>query len=118
MHDCCFRGGASYGTLLRKGNGMRNKFGTPNALRADGSHDIGADSVATLLAAPWDTVVMNDYTQADILPPNVAHTCGGSLPNHQPNAAPTHPGSTCDAGSSARRAARLSGTGKGGAGAS
>ena len=35
-HDCCFRGGATLTSLLEKGNGMRNKFGSPNAQRADG----------------------------------------------------------------------------------
>ena len=75
FQDSCLRGGASFITLLEKGNGMAEKFATPNARREeDGSYDIGAPTVPTLLAEttttaeqsdkPWDYIIMNDYTQA------------------------------------------------------
>jgi len=60
----CLRGGASLKTLLEKGNGMRNKFESPNAMRPDGSYDIGAPTVQELLKHNdgWHYVVMNTYS--------------------------------------------------------
>ncbi|GKY90771.1 hypothetical protein MPSEU_000049900 [Mayamaea pseudoterrestris] len=63
--DSCLRGGASLQSLFKDGNGMRQTFATPPALREDGSHDIGAPCVRALLQSQtWDFVVMNDHTQA------------------------------------------------------
>lgn len=66
----CLRGGASWKGLLKNGNGMAEKFRTPNALSPDGSYDIGASTVEELLAAPqaWDFVVMNTYSQEAAIP--------------------------------------------------
>ena len=53
-HDCCFRGGASYTSLLAKGSGMARVFP---------AEDIGAPTVESLLeGATWDFCVMNDFT--------------------------------------------------------
>lgn len=61
----CLRGGASWASILREGNGMTEKFAVPNAKRADGSYDVGAPTVQDLLAVPdgWNFVVMNTYSQ-------------------------------------------------------
>mmetsp|Transcript_79949 Transcript_79949/g.222762 ORF Transcript_79949/g.222762 Transcript_79949/m.222762 type:complete len:315 (-) Transcript_79949:395-1339(-) len=61
----CLRGGASWKSLLQGGNGMKDKFMTPNALEPDGSYDIGAPTVEALLSDSigWDFVVMNTYSQ-------------------------------------------------------
>ena len=53
--DSCLRGGVGLSQLLAKGNGMEAKFG---------ADDHGSPDVASLLARPWDYVVINDYTQA------------------------------------------------------
>ena len=43
---------------------MQKKFNTAPAKRGDGSFDIGAPTVVSLLAGQsWDFVVLNDYTQ-------------------------------------------------------
>ena len=74
--DSCLHGGTRFCTLIKKGNGMEEKWATHNALLPDGSFDIGAPDVQTILggaagaeAPSWDFVVMNDYTQgpADVL---------------------------------------------------
>ena len=69
--DSCLRGGASFISLLKYGNGMEQKFATPAAMRDDGSYDIGSPTVRDLLVdtpvrdgSSWDFVVMNDFTQA------------------------------------------------------
>jgi len=62
----CLRGGASWTSLLRNGNGMEEKFSTPNAKKADGTYDIGSPTVAELLASEpdgWHYVVMNTHSQ-------------------------------------------------------
>jgi hypothetical protein len=41
----CLRGGVSFRSLLKHGNGMSDKWNTPNALLEDGSFDIGALTV-------------------------------------------------------------------------
>lgn len=65
--DSCLRGGASLVSLLTKGNGMKEKFNAPTAVRKDGSRDIGAATVTDLLSnRPWDFVVMNDHTQGPV----------------------------------------------------
>jgi len=77
--DSCLRGGANVSTLFEKGNGMRNKFATPAALKPDGTYDIGSPTVEALLssssensnnttsaAAAWDYVIINDHTQAPV----------------------------------------------------
>lgn len=63
--DSCLRGGSTFASLLAKGNGMASKFASPNALKPDGSHDVGAPTVRALLIdrGPWDFVVLHDYTQ-------------------------------------------------------
>ena len=67
--DSCLRGGAKLVSLLTDGNGMSVKFATENALRYDGTHDVGSPSVESLLCGDgvdgkrWDFVVMNDHTQ-------------------------------------------------------
>jgi hypothetical protein len=66
VQDSCLRGGATLPSLLDKGNGMRDKFQTPPAVKADGKHDIGAATVKSLLSEKWDFVVLNDYTQAPV----------------------------------------------------
>ena len=44
---------------------MAKKFSTPNALRLDGTSDVGASSVRDLLEGQrWDFVLMQDFTQA------------------------------------------------------
>ncbi|CAB9516449.1 expressed unknown protein [Seminavis robusta] len=67
--NSCLRGGASIISLWEQGNGMRNKFRTHNALRPDGSYDIGAPTVKSLLEDKdhnkrFDFVVINDHTQS------------------------------------------------------
>lgn len=63
--DSCLRGGASLVSILRKGNGMAGKFASPNALRPDGTYDIGSPTVMDLLGSKaWDFVIMNDHTQS------------------------------------------------------
>ena len=65
VQDSCLRGGASLVSILEKGNGMEEKFGTPNAKREDGTYDTGAATVRELLAEePWDFLILNDHTQA------------------------------------------------------
>jgi hypothetical protein len=66
IQDSCLRGGATLPSLLEKGNGMKDKFQTLPAVKADGSHDIGAATVKDLLAQKWDFVILNDYTQAPV----------------------------------------------------
>lgn len=84
--DSCLRGGVSLVGLFQQGNGMRNKFRTPNA-RIDNSdtYDIGASTISQLLGGGcnesndnevvnedkknvkqqhhWDFAIMNDHTQ-------------------------------------------------------
>jgi len=70
--DSCLRGGASLPSLWTKGNGMRNKFATPNALISNNnstseepSYDIGAPSVQALLENDsFDFAILNDHTQS------------------------------------------------------
>ena len=69
--DSCLKGGASLVSLWQKGNGMRTKFGTENALQPDGSYDIGAPTIPSLLKVAdvtqkrsWDVCIMNDHTQS------------------------------------------------------
>lgn len=65
VQDSCLRGGASLVSLPTKGNGMATKFATPNALRPDGTYDIGSPTVQDLLTSnSWDFVIMNDHTQS------------------------------------------------------
>jgi hypothetical protein len=64
IQNSCLRGGASLPSLLKRGNGMKDKFQTTTAVKADGTHDIGAATVKDLLSEKWDFVVLNDYTQA------------------------------------------------------
>jgi len=68
--DSCLCGGARFASLIKKGNCMQKKWATPQAQGPDGSYDIGAPTVASLLLgngverkAAWDYAVMNDYTQ-------------------------------------------------------
>lgn len=63
--DSCYRGNATLSSLFQDGNGMSVKFQTANALRPDGTYDIGADSVTSLIQQQkgWDFVVINDHTQ-------------------------------------------------------
>jgi hypothetical protein len=67
--DSCLRGGANVTGLYAKGNGMKEKFATPNAKKADGTtYDVGSPTVVDLLAPgnKWDYVVINDHTQAPV----------------------------------------------------
>ena len=48
VQDCCLKGGATFEKLLDHGSGVAKKFATPNAQRADGSHDVGAPTVRAL----------------------------------------------------------------------
>jgi len=61
----CLKGGQSWSGLLRRGNGMQEKFASPNALLPDGTYDVGAATVQELLDDPrgWDFVVLNTYSQ-------------------------------------------------------
>lgn len=61
----CLHGGQSWKTLLKKGNGMSEKFRTPNAILPDGTYDIGAQSVQALFSevGGWDFAVLNTYSQ-------------------------------------------------------
>lgn len=70
IQNSCLRGGASLVSLFKDGNGMGEKFASPNALKDDGSFDVGADTVEELLTDPagWDFAVLNDYTQAPARP--------------------------------------------------
>ena len=67
--DSCLRGGSSFSTLWKKGNGMKKKFNSTNALMMDEYgyiYDIGAPTVYDLLigdySQDWDYLVMNDRT--------------------------------------------------------
>ena len=62
---CCGRqGGTSLRTLLEKGNGMKNKWSTPNALcAATGTYNFGAPTIRELLSHKWNFVILNDFTQ-------------------------------------------------------
>lgn len=66
--DSCLRGGANVTGLFGKGNGMKEKFATPNARNTDGTYDVGSMTVSDLLAPDrkWDYVVINDHTQAPV----------------------------------------------------
>merc|ERR1712176_1353353 len=59
--NSCLRGGASFSTFLKKGNGMKHRFNSTNALRSDGTYDIGSPTVYDLLlgdyAQNWDYIV-------------------------------------------------------------
>jgi hypothetical protein len=71
QQDSCFRGGASFSSLLEDGNGMRSKFSSRPEVskKDDGRFDVGAPTVEELLQeAPWDVVIMNDYTQGPARP--------------------------------------------------
>ena len=62
--DCCLRCGVPLREVLEVGNGMQSKFRTPSARREDGTHDVGATTVAELMSSrSWDALVMNDYSQ-------------------------------------------------------
>ena len=65
--NSCLKGGASLVSLWQKGNGMQTKFRTKHALQPDGSYDIGAPTIPSLLGTPktsWDVCIMNDHTQS------------------------------------------------------
>jgi len=69
--DSCLRGGASIISLWEKGNGMQDKFATPNAQLPTASennqqsYDIGAPNVQTLLGnGLYDFAIINDHTQS------------------------------------------------------
>jgi hypothetical protein len=82
--NSCLRGGASIVTLWHKGNGMHDKFNTTSAQTPDGSFDIGAPTVQSLLQQEdeddnddgdgganknkknnnFDFVIINDHTQS------------------------------------------------------
>lgn len=47
--NSCLHGGASLSTILLSGNGMLYRFNSVNALRSDGTYDLGACSVPQLL---------------------------------------------------------------------
>eukprot|EP00980_Cylindrotheca_fusiformis_P024971 scaffold12822_cov88-Cylindrotheca_fusiformis.AAC.3 len=70
--DSCLRGGANVTGLYDEGNGMEEKFATPNAKKPDGTYDVGSPTVDDLLMASrsdrnkWDYVVINDNTQASV----------------------------------------------------
>lgn len=65
QQNSCLKGGSTIITLWEKGNGMRHKFGTPNAQLPDGSYDIGAPTVKSLLEdETFDVVIINDHTQS------------------------------------------------------
>lgn len=75
--NSCLRGGSNLESLWMKGNGMRNKFATPPAVRPNGgggggggSFDIGAPTPKALLhpqtnntRRTWDYVLFQDHTQ-------------------------------------------------------
>jgi hypothetical protein len=64
VQNSCLRGGASLSCLWRNGNAMDVKFASPQALRGDGTYDIGAATPLALLEErTWNYVVMNDQTQ-------------------------------------------------------
>ena len=59
--------GASLISIYKDGNGMADKFNTKKSLKEDGTYDIGAPDISSLLTGSgiiWDFVVMNDYSQA------------------------------------------------------
>eukprot|EP00526_Cylindrotheca_closterium_P018654 CAMPEP_0113628314 /NCGR_PEP_ID=MMETSP0017_2-20120614/14670_1 /TAXON_ID=2856 /ORGANISM="Cylindrotheca closterium" /LENGTH=363 /DNA_ID=CAMNT_0000538613 /DNA_START=204 /DNA_END=1291 /DNA_ORIENTATION=- /assembly_acc=CAM_ASM_000147 len=67
ISDSCFKGGANVTRLFNQGNGMEEKFDTPNALLDDGTYDIGAPNVTSLLQErEWDYVIINDHTQGAV----------------------------------------------------
>lgn len=67
VSDSCFMGGANVTRLFNQGNGMEEKFDTPNALLDDGTYDIGQPNVTALMQErEWDFVVINDHTQAPV----------------------------------------------------
>lgn len=60
IQDSCLRGGSSLISIYAKGNGMLEKFRSQNAMKDDGTYDIGASSVSELLNQnSWDFVIMN-----------------------------------------------------------
>lgn len=61
--DSCFRGNANLTSLFKEGNGMSAKFKTTNSLQPDGTYDIGAANIKSLLQRDWDYIVINDHTQ-------------------------------------------------------
>jgi len=63
VQDSCLRGFASISSIFSDGNGMENLFNTTPAMNEDGSFDIGAPDVASLLSERWDYVILNDYSQ-------------------------------------------------------
>jgi len=67
ISDSCFKGGANVTRLFNQGNGMEDRFNTPKALLDDGTYDIGAPNVTSLLQErEWDYVIINDHTQGPV----------------------------------------------------
>jgi len=71
IQNSCLRPSATLTGILKNGNGMGTIFNTSKALKDEGSFDIGAPDVYTLLLGDetsgyeppnWDFVVMNDRT--------------------------------------------------------
>jgi len=64
VQDSCLRPASTLWSVWKFGNGMQEKFATPEAKQKDGSYDIGAPTVEALLdEEDWDFVVLNDRTQ-------------------------------------------------------
>ena len=64
--NSCLRGGASIVSIWTQGNGMEEKFATPNARLPNGTgYDIGAPTVQALLKDDsFDFIIVNDQTQS------------------------------------------------------
>jgi len=85
VQDSCLHGGESLISIFHKGNGMQEKFHSPNALRADGTYDIGSPTVTSLLMEQaWDFLVMNDYTQQPARKPQRQETISFLQQNYFP----------------------------------
>jgi len=71
QQNSCYCPHSNFVSLFNEGNGMRDKWNTTNALLPDGTFDMGAPNVTSLLGQQqWDFVVMNDYSQGPADPHN------------------------------------------------
>jgi fumarate reductase subunit D len=64
FQDSCFQGLSSISSLWTIGNTVNDTFHTDSARLSDGTYDIGAPTIQSLLnETDWNFLVMNDFTQ-------------------------------------------------------
>jgi len=64
IQDSFYQGSSTLTSLWYGSNTMKTAFGSPAAMKPDGTFDIGAPTLQDLLAEEdWDYLVINDYSQ-------------------------------------------------------